>query len=193
MTFLLYILLAAVLLVGLYINLVNAPGLWVMVLATLLYAWATHWNYVGWRSLTAVVSLAGIAEVIYTVATGAAAKRAGAGKAGIIGAVIGGILGGIFLTISVPVPAVGTILGVCLGTFLGALVGEMAVGSELGNSLRVGVGAVKGQLLGMFTKLLFGCVILGVVLWTALPLPWRKAHSPTRTAAPAPHATTIPK
>ena len=184
MIWLVFLLLAAVLLAGLYITLLNAPGLWIMVLATLLYAWLTHFAYVGGKSLAVIFLLAGIAEVIDTLASGAAAKRAGAGKAGVFGAIIGGILGGIFLTVSVPIIGVGTILGVCLGTFIGALVGEMAAGTELGRSLRAGVGAVKGRLVGMFTKLLFGCVILGIVLWLAMPLPWRNRKSAAATSAP---------
>src|SRR5438270_4296801 len=115
-----FLLLAAVLLAGISITLVNAPGLWVMALATLLYAWLTHFALVGPYTLAVIFLLAGIAEAIDTLASGAAAKRAGAGKAGVFGAIIGGILGGIFLTVSVP-PPFGTILGVCLGTFIGAL------------------------------------------------------------------------
>jgi len=193
MIWLVFLLLAAVLLAGLYITLLNAPGLWIMVLATLLYAWLTHFAYVGWKSLAVIFLLAGIAEVIDTLASGAAAKRAGAGKAGVFGAIIGGILGGIFLTVSVPIIGVGTILGVCLGTFIGALVGEMAAGTELGRSLRAGVGAVKGRLVGMFTKLLFGCVILGIVLWLAMPLPWRNRKAAAMPASPAitAHPTTV--
>jgi uncharacterized protein YqgC (DUF456 family) len=185
MIWLVFLLLAAILLAGLYITLLNAPGLWVMALATLLYAWLTHFQYVGWISLAVIFLLAGIAELIDTLASGAAAKRAGAGKAGVFGAIIGGILGGIFLTISIPfAPGVGTILGVCLGTFVGALIGEMAAGTELGLSLRAGVGAVKGRLIGMFTKLLFGCVILGIVLWLAMPLPGRHRKAAATSVPP---------
>jgi len=185
----LYLLLAAILVVGLYINLVNAPGLWVMVAATIGFALLTHFRFVGLYTICAIAVLAGIAEVIDFLASGAAAKKVGASKAGIIGAIIGGIFGAIFLTVAVPV--IGTILGVCLGTFFGALVGEIFVGSDLGNSLRVGVGAVKGRLLGLFTKLLFGCVILGMVLIMALPLPWRHKAA-ARSLPPAP-ATTSPR
>ena len=86
-TFLLYLLLAAVLLAGLYINLVNAPGLWVMVLAAAGYGWATKWNYIGWRTLALIVGLSLVAEAIEFMASGAAAKKAGASKAGVIGAI----------------------------------------------------------------------------------------------------------
>jgi len=190
LSIILYLLLAVILLAGLYINLVNAPGLWVMVAATIGFALLTHFKFVGLYTIVAIVVLAGIAEVIDFIASGAAAKKVGASKTGIIGAIVGGILGAIFLTVAVPI--IGTILGVCLGTFLGALVGELFVGSELGSSLRVGVGAVKGRLLGLFTKLLFGCIILGIVLIMALPLPWRNKAAARSPLPPAP-ATTSPR
>lgn len=181
----LYLLLAVVLLVGLYINLVGAPGLWVMVLGTLGYAWATHGAYAGLRTIIAIAVLAGLAELVEFMAAGAAAKRAGASKRGIWGALIGGILGAFFLTVAVPV--IGTIIGVCTGTFLGAIVGELLGGTELGGSMRVGAGAVWGRLLGTLAKLLFGCVILGIVLWTALPFHLRHARKPV-----LPNTTTRP-
>jgi hypothetical protein len=186
-----YLILVVVLLAGLYINLVGAPGLWVMVAATLGYAWATHWNYAGFRTLATIIVIAGIAEILEFFASGAAAKRAGASRRGIIGALIGGIVGAIFLTI--PWPIIGTIIGVCIGTFLGALTGELTVGKELGGSVRVGFGAVAGRLLGTFIKLLFGCTILGIVLFAAFPVkifgknaaPLPTLRGPTVTTAPA--------
>jgi hypothetical protein len=188
MPWILYLLLAAVLLIGLYINLVGAPGLWVMVLGTLGYVWVTHGAYAGVRTIVVIVVLAGIAELVEFMAAGAAARRAGASKRGVWGALIGGILGAIFLTVAVPI--IGTIIGVCVGTFLGALVGELTGGSELGGSMRIGIGAVWGRLLGTLAKLLFGCAILGTVLWTALPpihLSWRHRALPS-TKVSAAHA-----
>ena len=88
-----YLILVVVLLVGLYINLVGAPGLWVMVAATLGYAWVTHWNYAGFATLATIIVIAGIAEILEFFASGAAAKRAGASRRGVIGALIGVTLG----------------------------------------------------------------------------------------------------
>ncbi|MDB5355618.1 MAG: hypothetical protein JWN24_2071 [Phycisphaerales bacterium] len=190
-----YILLAAVLIAGLYINLVGAPGLWLMALGTIIYGLVTHWKYVGWKSVVAVLVIAGLAELAEFVVAGAHAKRAGASRRGLIGAIVGGIVGAIFFTALIPVPVLGTIFGVCLGTFLGAILGEVIGGTQVGSSLRVGVGAAKGRLLGILTKLLFGCILLGTALWTALPPIhfWHrgKAGSAPAVAAPA-GATTAP-
>jgi len=168
MEWILYFILAGILLVGLYVNLIGVPGLWLMVLATLGYSWATKWQHSGWKTLIAIIILAGIAELFEFMASGTAAKRAGASRRGMIGALIGGIAGALLLT--VPLPIIGTIVGVCVGTFLGALVGELTIGKELGGSVRVGVGAVIGRILGTLTKLFFGCMILGIVLLAALPI-----------------------
>jgi uncharacterized protein YqgC (DUF456 family) len=188
-----YILLAAVLIAGLYINLVGAPGLWMMVGGTIIYGLATHWRYVGLKSVVAVIAIAGLAELAEFVVAGAHAKRAGASRRGLIGAIIGGIVGAIFFTAILPIPILGTIFGVCLGTFLGAILGEVMGGTQVGSSLRVGVGAAKGRLLGILTKLLFGCILLGTALWTALPPIhfWQggKAGSAPAAVAPAGAAT----
>jgi uncharacterized protein YqgC (DUF456 family) len=184
-----YFVLAAILIVGLYINLVGAPGLWVMVLGTVVYGLVTRWRYAGLKTVIAILALAGLAELAEFVVAGAHAKRAGASRRGLIGAIVGGIVGAIFFTI--PFPVLGTIFGVCFGTFLGAIVGEVMGGTQVGSSLRVGVGAATGRLLGILTKLLFGCVILGTVLVTALP-PVHWGRSGKAVAAPtvvAPVAT----
>src|SRR5205807_6907828 len=98
---------------------------------------------------------------------------------------LAGIVGAIFFTI--PFPILGTIFGVCFGCFLGAIVGEVWGGTEVGDSLRVGLGAAEGRLLGIVTKLLFGCTILIVVAVTAFPyeLTWsRQGLKPAPASAP---------
>src|SRR5665213_4366275 len=162
MQLLLYFILALVLLCGLYINLIGAPGLWLMVFGTLAYAWMTGWQFAGWKSLLTVTILAGLAEVFEIIVAGAAARKAGASRAGLWGAIIGSIIGGILFTGLITIPIVGTVFGVCMGTFVGAIIGEMAAGTQGGDSLRIGLGAAKGRLMAIFVKLFFGCAIVGV-------------------------------
>ncbi|HET6247380.1 MAG TPA: DUF456 domain-containing protein [Tepidisphaeraceae bacterium] len=176
-----YFLLAAVLVGGLYLALLNAPGLWLMVAATLGYALLTHFAYAGLKTLIVIVVLGLIAELIDFLAAGAGAKKAGASKRGFYGAVIGGILGGIFLTVAIP--GVGVIIGVCAGTFAGAIIGELWGGTEVEKSLRIGAGAAWGRLLGILTKLLFGCMVLCIVLIAAMPPIF---HGSKASGAPAP-------
>lgn len=186
MPWLLYILLAVVLIGGLYINLVGAPGLWVMVLATAIYAWLTHFAYAAGRTLLTIVLLALAAEVVEFLVAGRGAKKAGASRAGIWGAIIGSLVGGVLFTGIIVFPIVSTIFGVCLGAFMGAVVGEVFAGSNAGQSLRVGWGAARGRLMAIFTKLAFGCAIFIVALIACRPpisWHWGKAHRPSSAAS----------
>src|SRR5256885_3644620 len=74
-----YVLLLILLLVGLSINVLTLPGLWLMAAVYGVYGWLTGWNhYVGWPSLIAMAVLATIAEVVELTAGSAGAKKAGA-------------------------------------------------------------------------------------------------------------------
>lgn len=167
---LLYFLLFVAMLAGLFVTLLNLPGLWLMVLAAAIYLAATHANFLGPRSLIAIAILALIADVVEFFAASALAKRAGAGRGGVWGAIIGAIVGGILLTGLVPIFIVGTIVGILVGTFIGAALGEVLTGKSVGGSLKVGVGATTGRVLGTSGKLLIGGLILLITLWTALPV-----------------------
>jgi uncharacterized protein YqgC (DUF456 family) len=179
-----YLILSLVLIGGLYINLIGAPGLWVMVLATAVYAWATHFAYAAGRTLLTIVLLALAAEVVEFIVAGRGARKAGASRAGVWGAIIGSIVGGILFTGIIIFPIISTIFGVCLGAFLGAIVGEVLAGSNAGQSLRVGWGAAKGRLMAIFTKLAFGCAILVVALIACRPpISWHWGKNPSPSGA----------
>jgi uncharacterized protein YqgC (DUF456 family) len=165
-----YTALIALLLTGLFLNLLGLPGLWLMVAAAVGYAWATRWDYLGWPGLLALLILAILAEVVEFLAGSAGAKKAGGSIRGMIGAIIGGLLGGFFLTFLVPVPILGTIVGVCVGTFLGAWGVELLVGKQMNESVQIGIGAAKGRLWGTLLKSLFGVAMLVVAMLTALPI-----------------------
>ncbi len=118
-----YIILLVVLAFGLFINVFTLPGLWLMVLAALGYAWATGFAYLGMPGLVTLLVLALLAEGVEFVAGGAGAKKAGGSKRAMVGGIVGAILGG--LLFSIPLPIIGTIIGVCLGAFIGAAAVEM--------------------------------------------------------------------
>src|SRR6185503_18261826 len=98
----------------------------------------------------------------------AGSKSAGGRKRGMIGAIVGGFLGAIFLSI-IPIPIVSQIVGACLGAFIGAALMEYT-DKDIQHSMRVGVGAAKGRLWGILSKLLFGCLMLIVAVFAALPI-----------------------
>jgi uncharacterized protein YqgC (DUF456 family) len=179
MAWLYYLLLFVFELAGIAITVMTLPGLWLMLASAAVYALLTHGNYIGWWTLATLLVLATVAEIIEFTSSGAGAKRAGGGRAGIWGAIIGGIVGGIVLSFFIPIPVFGTLVGVCLGTFLGAMIGEFAFGREITHSLKIGFGAAKGRLFGTFIKLGFGCVMLVITMGVGLPIGGRKPAGAT--------------
>jgi uncharacterized protein YqgC (DUF456 family) len=190
MNFLYYFILFLVLLIGLAINLLGLPGLWLMVAGFGIYAFATGWNvFVGWPSLIALLVLALLAEVVELFAGAAGATAAGGRTRGMIGAVVGGFIGAIGFSF-IPVPVVAQIVGACLGAFIGAGVMEYS-DRDLAHSLRVGYGAAKGRFWGIVSKLAFGVVMLIVALAAAFPYV-RAPRSPIATTPTTLRATTQP-
>lgn len=175
MDWLYYVLLLALLVVGIGITVMSLPGLWLMAAAAALYALITHGDYLGIGGLVVIVLLCLVGEVVETLGKARGAGKAGGSKRAMLLAAVGGILGGIFLTI--PFPIVGTIAGVCIGAFGGAMLGQLTVHQDIEHSARVGWGAAKGTLVGILAKLAVGGVIFIVVAWRALPI----GGTPTRT------------
>ena len=170
-----YILMFVVLLAGLVITIMTLPGLWLILAAAAGYAWLTHWHYVGWKTLVALLVIAGLGEVVELAFSASGAKQSGGTKRGAWGALIGGVLGGLFLSI-IPIPIISTLIGVCMGTFWGAMIGELSGGREAMDSAFVGVGAAKGRLLGTLAKLALGGIMFATVLVVGFPRP---VHSGT--------------
>jgi uncharacterized protein YqgC (DUF456 family) len=111
------------------------------------------------------VVLAGLGELIEFAAGAAGAKRGGAGRRGMIGALIGGIVGALLLTPFIPVPVVGTLIGAIIGTFIGAVLGEVT-GLEpktVRGSMKPALGATIGRVAGTVGKM--GTAI---VVWLTL-------------------------
>ena len=175
MDWLLYIALAGTLVVGLFLNILGLPGLWLMVAAHAGYAWATGWQFAYWQSLLALLLLALAAEVAEFAAGAAGSKSAGGTIRSMLGAIAGGVAGGIVGQIVIPIPIVGAVAGACLGSFAGAAALESTfvkrdvetTAMHWDRARRVGWGAFKGRLAGILLKTGFGLIMLVVSLWTA--------------------------
>jgi len=70
-----YIILLLLCLGGIFITLLGLPGLWVMVLAALLYAWYTSFHYIGLWTIVILIIIAAIAELIEFLAGSRGAKK----------------------------------------------------------------------------------------------------------------------
>src|SRR5688572_30050569 len=164
-----YLAFIALLLIGLFINLMGLPGLWVMVASTLGYAWLTGWKHVGWPALIAVLVLALLAEAVEFISGSAGAKKAGGSKRGMIGGIVGGLLGAIFLSV-IPIPGVAQLVGAIIGTFAGVAAVELLVGKRMDKSIEIAGAAAKGRFWGTIFKTLIGVVLFFVAVVTAFPV-----------------------
>lgn len=173
MHWLYYALMILVDLGGLVLAAFTLPGLWLMLGAAAVYSLLTHGFYLGVMSLVVLLLLAGGSEIAEFTLGGAGAKKAGATRWGIGGALVGGILGGIFLTAFIPIPVIGTIVGICLGSFLGAFGIEMVMGQTVPTSARIGLGAAKGRLFGIMSKVIVGLVMIAIAIFAGFPYPHR--------------------
>lgn len=136
------------------------PGNWLMVTGTALFAWwQADRGIFSWPLLIGITVLALIAELIEFFAGAGGAKKAGAGWKGAIAAIAGAITGALVGTFAIPVPLFGTMLGACFGAGLLTWIVERASGKEHTLSLRSGVGAGTGVLVGTLSKFAIGCLI----------------------------------
>jgi uncharacterized protein YqgC (DUF456 family) len=167
MEWILYLLLIALLFLGMVVTLMTLPGIWLMLAGTFAYAWMTHFTLIAKYTLLVLLALALLGEVLETLSAGAGARRAGGSRRGAWGALIGGILGGILL--SIPLPFIGTLIGVCVGTCAGAIVGELSGGAPTLKSAAVGLGAAKGRFFGTLLKVGIAGVMFLIILWQGFP------------------------
>jgi uncharacterized protein len=164
-----YFLLLLLMLGCIVLVLFSLPGVWLMVLLTLIYAWLTHFHYIARDGLIILFVLAGISELLEFVAAGAGAKHAGGSSRASVGAIVGALLGGLLSTFVLPIPIIGTLAGLAGGAFVGSLLLEQGRNSDPAHLLRVGLAAAKGRLLGVLVKIVFGIVIFLLTVVLAFP------------------------
>jgi uncharacterized protein YqgC (DUF456 family) len=158
------ILLAAILLVSLFIIPVGLPGTWVMLAAGVGYSLLVP-DSIGWFTLVGVTVIAVIAEIFEFTLAGQYARKYGGSKRASWGAIIGGTVGAI---IGVPVPIIGSIIGAFAGAFVGALVFEYSRGSSAEASTRVAWGALIGRAVASAMKVGAGLAISAWLIFAAL-------------------------
>jgi uncharacterized protein YqgC (DUF456 family) len=185
-----YILLLVLVLAGVVLTVATLPGTWLILLVTIGYGALTHSaGYVGIKSIVALFLLAVSGELIDIFGSGAGAKKAGASRRAMLGAVVGGLLGAIFLSFILFFP-VGTIAGACIGCFVGSGLMELWARRDVGQSVRVGFHAAKGRLMSIFGRIMVALIMFAVAAWTALPISPHKVLQPQTLPASNPAPTT---
>ena len=149
---LLYALAALLVVVGLAgVVLPALPGLPLVFVGMLIAAWAGDFVHVGVPTLVVLGLLTLLSFVVDFWATAHGAKRVGASRKAMAGAVIGTFAGLFFAPI-----------GLFVGPFVGALVGELLHSRELGTAAKVGFGTWLGLVLAIVLKLGLACAMLGI-------------------------------
>ena len=137
------------------------PGLPLVFAGMLLAAWAGGFEEVGGWTMAVLALLTLLSLGIDFMATALGAKRVGASKPALVGAVLGTFVGLMF-----------GFVGVFIGPFVGALLGELVWlrgvgGRELGQATKVGLGTWLGVVVGTVLKLGVAFLMVGlfVLAW----------------------------
>lgn len=132
------------------------PGLPLVFAGMLLGAWAGDFNHIGVPTLIVLGVLTTLSLVVDFWATALGAKRVGASRKAVAGAVIGTFVGIFFGPI-----------GLFAGPFIGALAGELLHGRDVGQAARVGFGTWLGVVFGTVLKLALAFTMVGlfVLAW----------------------------
>lgn len=155
---LLWILSGALILAGFAgIVLPALPGTLLIFAGIMLGAWIDDFTRVGWGSLALIAVLALLAWLMDYVAGVLGAKRAGASRMAIAGAVLGTVAG-LFMGL----------IGVLFMPLVGAAVGEFIARRQHGQALRVGVATWLGLLAGMLAKFVLAFMMVGIFVFAVV-------------------------
>lgn len=160
-----FVILVLVLLLSLVMIALGLPGLWVMIATAVTYNLMVPPGPISWFTITCIIILGIIAEVIEWSLAGKFARKYGGSRRAGWGAIIGGMVGAFM---GFPVPIVGPMIGAFVGAFVGALAGELSVGSGGGKSAKVATGAMLGRVAATAVKMAIGCSIASWIFFAAM-------------------------
>ena len=126
------------------------PGVPLVFAGLVIGAWADDFQRVTWLTLALLGLLTLASFAIDFAATALGAKRVGATRLAIVGALIG-TLAGVFLGIP----------GLVLGPFLGAVAGELISHGKVEQATRAGLATWMGLIFGTLAKLALVFTMLG--------------------------------
>lgn len=162
---LLLVLLHLAVLGGLIAIVLGLGGTFILLALAFGVAWAGHFSTLSLLTLSLLFVAALLIEALEFFLGMLMARRFGATRWGMIGALLGGIVGTLAGTAGCPV--VGTLLGALVGSFAGAVVGEILRGGSPREGVRAGCGAFVGRAAAGALKLALGLVIAFVTLRAA--------------------------
>ncbi len=154
MTLLLWII-AAILVIAGFAGLVlpALPGMVLIFCGLVVAAWAEHFAYIGWRTITVLALLVFFALLIDLLAGVLGAKKFGAGRYALIGAAIGAFCG---LFFGIP--------GIVAGPFFGAFFGELVARKDIKDAGIAAIGTWIGLLAGSALKIAIAFIMLALFI-----------------------------
>ncbi len=129
------------------------PGLPLVFAGLLLVSWADGFSRIGWPTVTAIGTLALVGAALDYAAGLLGARRAGASRWGLFGAVVGMLAGLPF-----------GLFGLVLGPGLGAMAFEYAKDTDIRRAARAGVGVLIGFVLGTALKYAVATTMVGLAV-----------------------------
>ena len=150
--------------VGVVLTVVLLPGMWVTVLAAVLANALMNPAPMSWWVVGGVAVLAVLGEIAEMGSSAVGARRFGASKSGMGGALIGSIAGAVAGTVLIPLPIVGTLVGAVAGAGIVTALAERGVaGRTWKASATSATGAAAGRAVAVFVKSALAVVQAGVV------------------------------
>jgi hypothetical protein len=135
---------------GLVSLLFGLPGTFFILLAALVYAWATAFGAIHWSTLGWLLALALVGEGLELVAGSATAGGAKPSWRVVLstlgGSIVGGIIGTPFFF------GIGALVGALIGAFVGAAAAVASEGAGFETVMSTGFAAMQGRLLGFVLK-----------------------------------------
>ena len=148
-------------LIGLAALIFGLPGTFIILAASLLYAWYGGFEEITLKILVILVILVLIGELIEFLLGIAGSKKYKSSNKAIVGsiifAIVGGIMGAPFFF------GVGAVIGAFVGAFAGAIAVELLLGKSLTESVHSGWGAFFGRVAGTISM---GAIAVAMVVIT---------------------------
>lgn len=145
---------------------IGIPGTFIIVAIALLYALATGFVSVTWTTLASLLAMAVAGEALEFISAVATTSGPRPSRRVNLAAIAGGMIGGV---LGLPLLfGLGSLLGALGGAFAGAALAAGSQGHGFTSTLRYGVAAVRGRLLGFVAKVAIGVCMLALLLSAAL-------------------------
>lgn len=149
------ILVGALMLVGIAGAVVpGIPGTPLILVAALIYAFATDWTPVGLGRLAVLAGLTVVAEAAGWLGVALGARRSGGSRWAVAGALAGALVGLAFAPV-----------GLIVGPLAGAVLAEWLRTGRIRGSVRSGVGAALGVLAGAALQAAVALIMVTLFCW----------------------------